>query len=106
MSAATVEPESLEDLEPLSPELVLVTPSLREQAIRTLPAAASFVPPRAEPTQPRPHRRVLGGTVEVTARIPVVVAILLWSAVVVAKTMIWIGAPVVLTLVLVTLIMH
>ena len=88
--------------EPLSPELVLVTPGLRSEAIRRLP------PPPSGPTAPPPPAQVsalrtLGGTVEVTAQVPVVVTLAVWAAIGIARAMLLIGVPVLVAVALATL---
>lgn len=94
-----------EELEPLSPELVLVTPELRARALRLLPPPIEpkpYVPPTPDPS---PLRALLG-TVEVTARIPVVLALIAWAAVGIARTMLIVGGPVVVLVTLATLFGH
>jgi hypothetical protein len=91
--------------EPLSPELVLVTPELRAEAIRRLRPP----PARSTPRPPPDHDsalRTLCGTVEVTARVPVVVTLALWAAIGIGRVALLIGLPVLLIVTLAALLGH
>jgi hypothetical protein len=93
------------DLEPLSPELVLVTPELRAEAIRLLPPpleAKPYVTPAAAPSP----LRMLVGTVEVTARVPIIVTLLAYAVLAIARTMLIVGGPVVVMVTLATVFGH
>jgi hypothetical protein len=95
----------LADLEPLSPELVLVSPELRAEAVRLLPPPIQpkpFVAPAHEPSP----LRMLVGTVEVTARVPVLVTLLAYAVVSILRTMLIVGGPVVVMVTLATLFGH
>jgi hypothetical protein len=93
--------------EPLSPELVLVSPELRAEAIRRLrppPARSTPLPPPESD-----HESVLKtlcGTVEVTARVPVVVTLAIWAAIGVGRVALVIGVPVFLIVALAALLGH
>lgn len=106
-----------EDFEPLSPELVLVTPELRAHACEHLhtrvehsevehtrvepsAAVASFV---GADTQDSALKR-LAGTVEVTGHVPVLLIILVWAVLTVARVAVVLGVPLVVLIVLLTLL--
>ena len=97
------------DPEPLSPELVLVSPGLRAEACRRLDAAALRRAVAAR-TDARGGARAglraqdLAGTVEVTARVPVLLLVCLCLAIVVARMTVMIGTPVVIAVTLGTLL--
>ena len=105
---------ALEDLstiaassEPLSPELVLVTPELRAEAIRRLrPPPPRLTPPPPPESDRESALRTLCGTVEVTARVPVVVTLAIWAAIGVARVALVIGLPVLLLVTLAALLGH
>jgi hypothetical protein len=108
MSDAETHAQHGYDPEPLSPELVLVSPGLRAEACRRLsaPSSAELAPPDSTPRAPEPVSalKTLAGTVEVTARVPVLLLVCLCLAIVVARMTVMIGTPVVIAVTLGTLL--
>ena len=93
--------------EPLSPELVLVTPELRAEAIRRLrPPPARSTPHPLPESDHDSALRTLCGTVEVTARVPVIVTLAAWAAIGIARMALVIGVPVLLIVTLAALFGH
>ena len=91
--------------EPVSPELVLVTPELRALALRMLPPPVWSIPS----TPSADHEsalRTLVGTMEVTARVPVLLTLVVWAAIAIARTMLIVGGPVIVMVMLATLFGH
>jgi hypothetical protein len=101
--------------EALSPELVLVSPELRAEALRRLPSLEAFAAARVAPVGPTSPSgpgepvfasawQALLGRIEVSAQVPVLLMLVLWAAVAILRVMVLIGGPIVMAVAVVALL--
>jgi hypothetical protein len=101
--------------DPLSPELVLVSPDLWAEALLRLPTPESFAAARAAAAAPapvgEPEESTSGsawhdilGRVEVSAQVPVLLMVALFAVIVMLRVMVLIGGPIVMAVAVMALL--